>query len=201
MRSWHHAPVHSLDQPGAYILTAGTYLKQHFFATPERLTLLHDRLLDLAEDYGCSMQAWSLFSNHYHFVCLSPPDPADIRRMITQLHWETAVSINHLDGTPGRQVWFNYWDKHITFHKSYLVRLKYVHNNPVKHRLVQSAETYPWCSAAWFERTAPPGFARTVKSFGCDKVNVLDTYEPLNPWTGDRTAAFGLGGEQGKGCG
>ena len=35
--------------------------------------------------------------------------------------------------------------------KSYLARLNYVHQNPVKHGLVRVANQYRWCSAAWLE--------------------------------------------------
>jgi putative transposase len=176
MRDWHHAPVHRLGEAGAYIVTAGTYQKQHFFASPERLTILHDRLLDLAQSFGWMLQAWALFSNHYHFVGIAPPDPASLRALIRQLHWETAVSVNDLDGTPGRKVWFNYWDKLLTFEKSYLVRLNYVHYNPQKHGLCVRAEEYPWCSASWFEKTASPGFLRTVKSFRSERLNDPDPF-------------------------
>jgi hypothetical protein len=37
MRDWPHSPVHRLAEPGAYIVTAGTYLKKPTFAGPQRL--------------------------------------------------------------------------------------------------------------------------------------------------------------------
>ena len=181
MKVWHHAPVHHLGEAGAYIVTTGTYQKQHFFASPERLSILHDRLLGVAEEYDQALQAWAVLSNHYHFVTISPADPESLRLMIRQLHWETAVAVNDLDGTPGRKVWFNYWDKLLTYERSYLARLNYVHYNPLKHGLCEVAERYPWCSAGWFERTSAPGFLRTVKSFRSDRVNVPDAYEPMAP--------------------
>jgi len=51
-----------------------------------------------------------------------------------------------------------------------------VHRNPVKHGLVKVANQYPWCSAAWFERTASPAQVKTIYSFKTDKVNVYDDY-------------------------
>lgn len=79
---------------------------------------------------------------------------------------------------PERKVWFQYWETRLTFEKSYLARLKYVHNNPVKHGLVRVATEYPWCSAAWFERTADRSFYRTITGLGIDKINVRDDYSP-----------------------
>ena len=67
----------------------------------------------------------------------------------------------------------------LTFEKSYLARLNYVHQNPVKHRLVRRAADYRWCSAAWFERTATVAQVKTIYSFKIDRVKVEDDYEPV----------------------
>ena len=65
-------------------------------------------------------------------------------------------------------------DARLTFQKSYLARLKYVHLNAVHHGLVKDAEEYPWRSAAWFARHADGAFHRTVMSFPIDRLNVAD---------------------------
>ena len=177
MKDWHHAPVHRLSAAGAYIVTAGTYEKVHYFREPERLTLVHDMLLSLAERYGWELQAWAIMSNHYHFVGTSPDDSLSLRALIRHLHSCTAIEVNRMDGTEGRKVWHAYWDTHLTYEKSFLARLNYVHQNPVKHGLVQMAEQYPWCSAAWFARTADPAFYETVTGFRIDRVNVGDDFD------------------------
>lgn len=84
--------------------------------------------------------------------------------------------LNRLDDTPGRKVWFQYWDSPITFEKSYLARLNYVHRNAVHHGLVADPAAYKWCSAAWFERTAEHAFFRTVWEFPCDRLHVADDF-------------------------
>ena len=177
MTNWPHAPTHQLTEAGAYMVTCGTYLKQHHFRDPQRLQLLHDLLLDLAAVYQWQFDAWSVFSNHYHFVAHSPDDPATLTPFLTQLHRDTAVMINDMDHTPGRQVWFNYRDTHLTFQRSYLARLQYVHNNPVHHRLVTVATAYRWCSATWFERTATSAFQRTLASLKIDRIHVYDDFD------------------------
>jgi REP-associated tyrosine transposase len=176
MPDWPHAPVHRLNAAGAYMVTAGTYQKAHFFRDASRLILLQDRLLALAQESGWQLQAWAIFSNHYHFVTLSPEQPASLRRLIGQLHTLTAKEINRIDGTEGRKVWFEYWDTHLTFERSYLARLSYVLHNPVRHGLVPVATAYPWCSAGWFEQRASPAFVKTVTNFKIDRVNVPDDY-------------------------
>jgi putative transposase len=102
--------------------------------------------------------------------------------MLGRLHEKTAKWINRLDGVAGRKGWHNFWETRLTYEKSYLARLNYVHQNPVKHGLVAVANQYPWCSAAWFERTARPSQMKTVYGFNTDRLKVLDDYDVALEW-------------------
>ena|ERR1700730_16057300 len=95
---------------------------------------------------------------------------------LKHLHSNTARELNRIDDSTGRQVWYNFWDTKLTFERSYLARLNSVHQNPVKHGLVMVANQYPWCSAAWFERTASPAAVKTIYSFKTDKLKIDDDY-------------------------
>ena len=173
---WPHAPVHRLSASGTFIVTAGTFLKEHYFREDERLTFLEEKLLSLGKLYGWHIEAWAVFANHYHFVAHSPEDTTTLRKFLGRLHTETAIHVNRLDGTAGRKVWHNFWDTRITHEKSYLARLNYVHQNGVKHGLVPVANQWRCCSAAWFERTAPLALIETIYSFKTDAVNVFDNF-------------------------
>jgi putative transposase len=182
---WPHAPLHQLSGRGTYFVTAGTYLKEHFFRTSDRLQVLHRGLLTVARDYGWQLEAWAVFSNHYHFVGHSPQheDSAEsLSAMLGLLHEKTAKWINRLDNSRGRHVWHNFWETKLTYQKSYLARLNYVHQNPVKHGLVVVANQYPWCSARWFERTARPAQIKTIYSIKIDRLRVYDDYEAVEDW-------------------
>ncbi len=102
--------------------------------------------------------------------------------MLKQLHTRMSGCLNRLDATPGRRVWHNFWETILTPEKSYLARLAYVHQNPVRHGLVPVANAYPWCSAAWFERTAPSAAVKTISGIKTDQVKVIDDYDPLDDW-------------------
>ncbi len=158
------------------MVTAGTYEKQLLFASDERLNMVQEKLFKVAAEYDWQLQAWAIMANHYHFVAVPKHEAATLADMVRTLHAGTALAVNHLDQTPGRQVWFQYWDTHLTFEKSYLARLNYVHNNPVHHKLVPVATAYPWCSAGWFEQKARPSFYKTVSSFRYDRLKVPDDY-------------------------
>ena len=69
---WHHRPVHVFKPGTMYMVTAGTVRKQHFFRGDEKLGLLEKELKAATEAYKWQVQAWALFSNHYHFIAFAP---------------------------------------------------------------------------------------------------------------------------------
>jgi len=180
---WPHAPLHQLSESGTYFVTAGTLHKQHLFRGQARLAVFHRGLLTVACDFGWQLEAWAVFSNHYHFVAHSPQTGADnLSEMLGQLHEKLAKWINGLDKANGRQVWFNFRETRLTYEKSFLGRLKYTHQNAVKHKLVPVANQYPWCSAAWFERTALPAQINTIYGLKTDQLEVYDEYDVAPEW-------------------
>jgi putative transposase len=175
---WPHAPKHQLAESGTFMVTTGTYQKAHLFNTAERLDLFEQHLLSTAHRYEWCLEAWAVFSNHYHFVGYTN-GKNQLRDFLTELHANTARELNRLDAALGRKVWHNFWDKQLTFEKSYLARLNYVDQNAVKHGLVRMANEYKWCSAAWLERTATPAQVKTIYGFKIDQLKVSDEFEPL----------------------
>jgi len=99
--------------------------------------------------------------------------------MLGILHARTTSWINRLDKTSGRKVWHNFWDTRLTYQKSYLARLKYVHRNAVKHGLVLVANQNRWCSARWFEGAAAPALVRSIYRFKTDALMVNDEFAPI----------------------
>ena len=175
-RDWPHAPVHRLQGAGTYIVTAGTMGKEHLFREHEMLDLVETELLQKATEYKWQLEAWAVFSNHYHFVGHALEDAKSLKPYLSHLHADTARAVNKRQKQEGRQVWYNFWETELTYETSYLARLNYVHRNPVKHGLVDNANKYPWCSAAWFERTATPAQMQTIYSFKTDKLSVYDDF-------------------------
>ncbi len=178
-KCWPHAPLHRLAGKGTYIVTAGTLNKEHFFRDAQSLDLLESELLAKAEEYLWQLEAWAVFSNHYHFVGHALEDAETLKPYLVHLHADTAREVNRRDGTQRRQVSYNYWDTELTFEKSYLARLNYVHQNAVKHGLAAVANQYRWCSAAWFERTATPAQVKTIYGFKTDKIRIVDDFDAL----------------------
>ena len=161
------------------MVTAGTYRKAHWLSDPARLDYFLDLLFACAGEFGWELQAWAALSNHYHFMATPSGDPASLRKLLSKLHTLSAREFNLRNRTPGRKVWFQFFDTHVTFPESYFARLKYVHGNPAHHGVVLRAENYPWCSAHWFARTADAAFRKTVEGFKTDRINVLDPFKSM----------------------
>lgn len=176
MRSWPHAPPHWTHEPGIYFVTASTLGKQPYFRGEERLTFLTELLLENLANASWNIDAWAVFPNHYHVVIRRSEQSRPLAKVLGKVHMLSAKEVNGIDDIPGRKVWFNYRDTHLTNDKTHLSRLHYVIHNPVHHRLVQSAVQYPWCSAGWFERTASPAFVKTVRSFPIDRLQIEDDF-------------------------
>jgi putative transposase len=104
---WPHAPLHCLSAKGTYFVTAGTYRKEHIFRGANRVQVLHRGLLTVARQFGWNLEAWSVFSNHYHFVAHSPEsdDNAEsLSQMLGLLHEKTAKWANKLDVCNGSSI-------------------------------------------------------------------------------------------------
>jgi putative transposase len=167
--------MHYFDRKGVYMITAGTYSKEHFLKGEKKLDYFQENLFKTAKEFDWRLSAWSIFSNHYHLIA-SSADPSNLSKFINKLHTTAAIAINEMDETPGRKIWHQYWETHLSFQQSYLARLKYVHKNPVKHGLVSIAEDYKWCSANWFKERSSISFSKSVDRFKIDKLKIIDDF-------------------------
>jgi len=175
-RTYPHNPPHLFRPCAIYMVTGGTLYKRPFLNSDEKKAHFCYMLFEQALIYGWEIEAWAVLNNHYHFVAQAPEEAQNLKRFIQALHSGTARFFNRLDGTPGRRVWYNYWDTCITYETSYLARLHYVHVNPVKHGLVTDARDYPFCSYGWFTEQANSQFRQRVFNQPCDRVRVKDDF-------------------------
>jgi putative transposase len=170
--SWPHAPPHYFIPHGTYIITAATLHRKRLFDSDAKLDLFRDTTFELASNYAVILQAWAFFADHYHLIASFENTRTTHRDFLRHLHRDLAMRLNHIDGTSGRRVMYEFWDTHLTFEKSWLARLNYVHQNAVKHGLVALANRYLWCSAPWFESNARSGFVKSVYSFKTDQIEL-----------------------------
>lgn len=158
------------------MVTAGTLHKELLFQKPHELDNLQNTLFELSLKYGWRLEAWAIFPNHYHFIAHSPEDPTSLKKFITHLHASTARTLNQQHHKPGRKVWYQFWDTQLTYEKSYLARLNYVMQNPVRHGIVKRAEEYAWSSTRWFLEKTPLSRQQSIDRFKIDQLQVQDDF-------------------------
>lgn len=125
MSNWAHSPAHYFSEQGTYFITASTLYKYHLWNSTEKLDYLEELLFCLLDKYSVKIQAWVLLRNHYH-VMVFAEGKNTVTNFLTEFHRVSATWLNNFDKTPARKVWYQYWDKQITFQKSYLARFKYI---------------------------------------------------------------------------
>lgn len=160
-----------------YMVTGAILHNQHLLMESRRKEFFLQTLVERTKLLGWNLQAWSVLNNHYHFIAQAPENAATLATLIRQLHSITAIKINHWDNISGRQVWFNYWDSCLTYEKSYLARLHYVHINAVKHGLTNHAADYPFCSYKWFVERGDEVLKQQVLSQPIDRVKIADDFD------------------------
>jgi len=171
-----HTPPHYFVSNAMYMVTGAIVHKQHLLSEDRRKEFFLKTLFEKATLFGWIMEAWAVLQNHYHFIAQAPEDATTLAKLLQQVHSITAIQINRWDNTPGRQVWQNYWDTCITYERSYLARMHYVHMNPVKHGLIDNALNYPFCSYKWFIEQGEDGLKKQVFDQPIDKVDVFDDF-------------------------
>jgi putative transposase len=171
-----HNPPHYFVPNAMYMITGVILHKQHLLSEDKRKVFFLRTLFERAELFTWNLEAWSVLNNHYHFIAQAPEDSTTLAKLIQQVHSITAIQINRWDNINGRQVWQNYWDTCITYEKSYLARLRYIHENPVKHGLVENSIDYPFCSYKWFIEQGDNDMKEQVVNQPIDQINVFDDF-------------------------
>ncbi len=177
-RDWPHAPPHRLAQSGVYFVTARTRDRLHVLADDELKTWFELHLLELVGAFGWQIEAWCVLSNHYRFVAHSPANgdsAVSLRPLLQKLHSLTTKESNRREQVSGRsRLWQNYRETHLTYQRSYLARLNYVHQNAVHHGLARVGSEWPWCSAGKFKASVSPAWLKTIASFKYDEIAAED---------------------------
>jgi len=177
-KSYHHAPAHLFRAGSSYIVTAGTYGKVSHLHNDERKQQWRKSLDFVVRREKWSVVAWVVLDNHYHILLQAPEGGAErLPQMLGDMHKYLGRRWNGADGTPGRRVWWNYWDTCLTREASYLARLNYIHWNPVKHGLVAQPEDYAFSSYRGFlEEQNGELVHRWEGDYPWDRVSIRDDF-------------------------
>jgi putative transposase len=131
-------PPHIYTDNACYFVTASVVHSQRLFDTTEKRMVLQDVLKAAITQYGVRLYAWVILANHYHLL-LRTSDTAPLHKFIKRLHGDSAIRLNKFVATPGRKVWYQYWDRFPRNERDFWAYFNYIHINPLKHGYAQLA--------------------------------------------------------------
>jgi len=118
------------------------YLKEpRLGAMVQNALLFHDK-----NKYRLS--SWMIMPNHVHLLC-TPTAGHNLAEIMHSLKSYTANEANKTLGREGRFWQKEYFDRYIRNARHFAGVVAYIENNPVKARLCEKAEDWPFGSASW----------------------------------------------------
>jgi len=147
-KKYEHNPPHLFKPESKYFITARTYKKKKFFKTDKAKSNLFQSIFTSFNNRNWIIEDWVILDNHYHLLVSSSEKPEDLGTIINEIHKFTALWIkkNNPQSKSSHKIWFNYWDRCITYENSYFTRVNYIWNNPVKHNYCKFAKDYKFGS-------------------------------------------------------
>lgn len=117
--------------------------KQRIFTGDKNYLFLISRMKDLVATHQVSILAYCLMPNHYHFLLRSDKD-REISRFVRNLFNGYAQAYNRQEGRSGTLFESRAKSKRIESDSQLLQVIRYIHLNPLKAKLVQRAEDWPY---------------------------------------------------------
>ena len=143
-----------------YFVTANTSGGRSLFQSDPIARLFLRVLYDYRAQAKFALHEFVLMPTHFHLL-VTPTEGSTIERSMQLIKGGLSYCLGkELGGN--RAVWQRGYVEHrIRDRADYLDHRTYIHRNPVKARLSEAAERYPYCSAfPGFELDAPPEVLR-----------------------------------------
>lgn len=157
----------SKDNP-FYYLTSVTNNRLPVFRTEKLKEITADALNEARKSAGVLIFAYVIMPDHYHLITDSSRKPSEVLRYINGISaWRV---INYLkennytssleklrQETKKREYKYSLWEHHpnaflITSEATFMQKVNYIHQNPVRSRFVERAEDYLFSSARIWHR-------------------------------------------------
>lgn len=121
--------------------------RQVVFAQPEDYQGYLQSLQELKDEYNISVYAYCLMTNHIHLL-LSPADERGTSKLMKHLAGRQTRRHNALERRTG-SLWEGRFKSSVVDTDSYLLACcRYIELNPVRARIVDDPEQYPWSSCS-----------------------------------------------------
>jgi REP element-mobilizing transposase RayT len=136
-----------------HVIARGNERRNVFRDDADRQRYL-DRLAFYAEKYSFRVVAYCLMDNHVHLAILRGKVP--LSKIMAGLQSSYTQYFNRRHGRPGHLFQGRYKAFLVERDRYGLALLRYIHENPVKARLVERAENFGWSSDRHYRRGRGP---------------------------------------------
>jgi putative transposase len=137
--------------------------RQNIFFRPQDRQTYKRWLGDYAERYGLEVWSYCLMTNHVHLLVVAHASDS-LATAIGRTHGRFAQWQNMRNGWSGH-LWANRFYSTPLDDEHLWAAVKYVELNPVRARLVDRAEDYPWSSARCHARYQPDELLAPARPF------------------------------------
>jgi putative transposase len=128
-------------RPGTFFVTTVTYNRRRLFQVPANAELFLETIQHYRREGNYLLHDFVVMPDHIHL--LITPQEITLERAIGLIKGGFSHRIHSKFPTWQR----GFTDHRVRDRKDFLIRRKYIYENPVEERLVQFAEDYPYSSA------------------------------------------------------
>jgi putative transposase len=122
--------------------------RQVIFASTQDYERYLRTLRDLKKELGIAVYAFCLMTNHVHLL-LAPSEAGALGRLMKRLAGRQTRHHNRLEGRSGT-LWESRYKSSVVQRDNYLLACsRYIELNPVRARIVNLPEDYPWSSCRY----------------------------------------------------
>ena len=139
-------PARAISPPGTYFVTFSTWRRTKLFVVESYSRLFLKTLYGYKRQGRFQLHAFVLMPEHVHLM-LTPAVDVTLERAMQFIKGGYSHGVSIELGRKGE-----IWQRSFTDHRirnagDFASHLNYIHHNPVKRRLVESAAEYRYCSA------------------------------------------------------
>jgi len=128
-----------------HIVQRGNRRQHTFFCEQDYFNYL-EIMAERCGRYGVEIWAYCLMPNHVHLIAV-PGTSSGLHKAIGEAHKKYTEKINHREGWRGH-LWQGRFSSYVLDEAYLLVAVRYIELNPIKGKIVDSPEKYPWSSAS-----------------------------------------------------
>jgi putative transposase len=170
---------------GTYFFTVVTYDRLPILMTAKARELLRSAWVDVRERFPFSVDAVCLLADHLHCIWVLPEGDAnfsvrwkEIKRLFTKGYLDQVGpggirNASRMSRSEAAIWQRRFWEHTIRDEEDLNRHRDYIHYNPVKHGLVQSASAWPWSSfhryvrMGYYARDWGEGIEEVVNKMRC----------------------------------